>query len=191
MKHTLLTMICFSFLLTAANAQESPYISQKIKDAYGNPILLGKCSRDALREAPFSNWFNANYNNYVVDSATCQFIRPLLKDKKITIFMGTWCGDSQREVPRILKMLDCCDFPSQQLQLVMVSNQQGAYKQSPQHEEQGRNIVRVPTVIVETAGKEQGRIVEYPIASLEKDLLKILRGEAYVPNYHQERVSAR
>ena len=177
--------------ITAINAQESPFISQKIKDAYGNPVLLGKCSRDALKEAPFANWFVANYNNYVVDSATCQFIRPLLKDKKITIFMGTWCGDSQREVPRILKMLDCCDFPPQQLQLVMVSNQQGTYKQSPQHEEQGRNIVRVPTVIVETAGREQGRIVEYPIASLEKDLLKILRGETYIPNYHQEKVSAK
>ncbi len=65
----------------------------------------------------------------------------------------------------------------------MVSNQQDSYKQSPQHEENGRNIIRVPTIIIEDNFKEVGRIVEYPVVSLEKDMLSILRKERYVPNY--------
>lgn len=166
-----------------------PYF-QKIKDAAGNEQLAGPCSREALQQAPFANWFQANYINYKVDSATCTFIEPLLKNKKITIFLGTWCGDSRREVPRILKMLDCCNFPPEQLQLIMVSNIDSAYKQSPLHEESGRNIVRVPTIIIEEAGREKGRIVEYPVLSLEKDMLRILRNETYVPNYGSLRVGA-
>ncbi len=171
-------------------AQSDPSYFQKIKDANGNEQLLGACSRIALQQAPFVNWFQPNYDSYVVDSATCKFVEPLLKNKKITIFLGTWCGDSKREVPRILKMLDCCNFPAGQLQLIMVSNMDSSYKQSPMHEESGRNIVRVPTIIIEEGGRESGRIVEYPVISLEKDLLAILRNNKYIPNYSSQRVVA-
>jgi len=191
MKNILLVAALLCTLHSISQAQTDSLYYQKIKDATGSEILLGKSSRKALEQAPFASWFFANYSNYVVDTATCKYIEPLLKEKKITIFMGTWCGDSRREVPRILKMLDCCNFPTSQLTLIMVSNQDGAYKQSPLHEESGRNIVRVPTIIVEEAGRETGRIVEYPVVSLEKDLLSILRNEKYVPNYGSMKVSAR
>ena len=173
------------------SAQNDSLFYQKIKDASGNDMLLGNCSRQSLLESPFAQWFQPNYDNYIVDSATCRFVEPLLRNKRITIFLGTWCGDSKREIPRILKMLDCCNFQMSQLKLIMVNNQGEAYKKSPQHEEEGRNIVRVPTIIVEDAGRETGRIVEYPVISLEKDLLSILRNEKYVPNYSGQRVSAR
>ena len=156
-----------------------------------NNVLLGKQDRAALQQPPFADWFNANYDSYVVDSFTCNFIRPLLHDKQITIFLGTWCGDSRREVPRFLKMLDCCEFPMSQLTLVMVGNNDSLYKKSPMHEEAGRNIVRVPTIIVELKGIEVGRIIEFPVTSLEKDLLSILRKENYFPNYHQLKADGR
>ena len=114
----------------------------------------------------------------------------MLKDKKITLFMGTWCGDSRREVPRLLKILDCCGFPPEQLKMIMVSNQPDMYKQSPGHEEYGRNIIRVPTLIIEGMSHELGRIIEFPVVSLEKDLLRILRSEGYVPNYADRREDA-
>lgn len=167
------------------NSSSPGLINQSSKDSRGNDMLLGKCTRTALLQSPFVDWFKPNYDSYVVDSFTCNFIRPLLAGKSITIFMGTWCGDSRREVPRILKMLDCCDFPMNELRLVMVGNNDSLYKKSPQHEEIGKNIVRVPTVIVEQKGAEIGRIIEFPVISLEKDLLTILRKEKYQPNYHQ------
>ncbi len=188
---SIITVFLISISTIELNAQTDPLYYQKIKDASGNDMLLGNCSRKALLEAPFAQWFQNNYDNYTVDSATCRFITPLLKDKKITIFLGTWCGDSKREVPRILKMLDCCNFPADQLRLIMVGNEGDVYKKSPLHEEEGRNIVRVPTIIIEVTGKETGRIVEYPVVSLEKDLLSILRNEKYIPNYSTQRVSAR
>jgi len=160
-------------------------INQQIKDAGNNDMLLGRCTRDALLKAPFNGWFKPNYDSYVVDSFTCNFIKPLLKRKSITIFMGTWCGDSRREVPRVLKMLDCCGFSAHDLKLVMIGNTGSLYKKSPQHEEAGRNIVRVPTIIIEQKGMEIGRIIEFPVTSLEKDLLTILKKEKYLPNYSQ------
>ena len=105
--------------------------------------------------------------------------------------MGTWCGDSRREVPRVLKMLDCCGFDMRNLTLVMVGNGDTLYKKSPQHEEAGRNIARVPTIIAEQKGAEIGRIIEFPISSLEKDMLSILKKEKYIPNHSDLKVETR
>jgi hypothetical protein len=173
------------------NSSSPQLINQLNKDSRGNDMLIGKCTKDALLRSPFVDWYKPNYDSYVVDSSTCNFIRPLLAGKSITIFLGTWCGDSKREVPRVLKMLECCNFPEDRLTLIMVSNKDSMYKKSPQHEEAGKNIVRVPTVIVELNGVEFGRIIEFPVTSLEKDLLAILRKEKYQPNYHQLKVDAR
>jgi len=170
-------------LLFSQTEPTDKLINQKAKDVRGNEMLIGKCTRSALLEAPYSEWFPKNYDDYKVDSFTAALVKPLLKNRSIIIFMGTWCGDSRREVPRMLKILDCCGFPEQQLQLVMVSNHEADFKQSPQHEEQGRNIVRVPTMIIEEQQQEAGRIVEFPVVSLEKDLLSILQKGKYIPNY--------
>ena len=185
------SVIILSGCSVSKNAQTNQLVNQKSKDARGNEMLIGKCTREALLQAPFKDWFQPNYDAYKVDSFTCTFIKPLLAGKTITLFMGTWCGDSKREVPRVLKMLDCCGFPEKKLTLVMVSNQTDAYKKSPQHEEAGRNIARVPTIIIEEKGNEVGRIIEYPVVSLEKDLLSILQKNNYVPNYNNVKVNAR
>lgn len=187
----IISLFTISSCSVTKNSSSPGLINHLSKDARGNDMLLGKCSRSSLLQSPFDDWFKPNYDSYVVDSFTCNFIRPLLAGKSITIFMGTWCGDSRREVPRVLKMLDCCGFPVSDLTLVMVSNNDSLYRKSPQHEEAGKNIVRVPTIIVEQKGAEIGRIVEFPITSLEKDLLTILRKEKYQPNYHQLKADTR
>jgi hypothetical protein len=190
-------IIIFIFLFTigfsaiSTNSFSQVLVNQIDNGTRVNDILLGKCTRDALLQPPFEEWFRSNYDSYKVDSFTCNFIRPLLAGKSITIFMGTWCGDSRREVPRVLKMLDCCGFPMDKLTLIMVSNKDSLYKKSPQHEEAGKNIVRIPTIIIEQKGLEIGRIIEFPVTSLEKDLLSILRKEGYKPNYDQMKAQAR
>ena len=195
MKSYFIIMIISIFTICSCavskNTKSPVLINQLSKDSRGNDMLLGKCTRAALLQAPFADWFKPNYDSYAVDSFTCNFIRPLLTGKSITIFLGTWCGDSKREVPRVLKMLDCCGFSEKNLTLVMVSNKDTLYKKSPQHEEAGRNIVRVPTIIIEQKGVEVGRIIEFPKLSLEKDMLSILRKENYQPNYHTLKIDAK
>jgi thiol-disulfide isomerase/thioredoxin len=165
-------------------AANSPLINTKTRDAKGTDMLLGHCSRSCLHESPYKEWFEKNYAEYTFDTVTADKLKPLLKGKTIVVFLGTWCSDSRRETPRLIKILDHCGLPDEQLRLVMVDYQDGAYKQSPQHEERDLQIFRVPSILVFSGKREIGRIVESPKQSLEKDLLQILTGSDYVPNYN-------
>ena len=161
----------------------TPEINTRVKDDRVHEMLLGHCSRSCLMEPPYREWYIKNYNEYIVDTVTAQKLMPLLANKTVVVFLGTWCGDSRREVPRLIKLLDACNFPESGLKLVMVDYRDGSYKQSPQHEERGKNIFRVPTILVYSGNKELGRIIEFPRLTLEQDLLAILKNENYVPNY--------
>ena len=158
-------------------------INQLTKDENGNDMLLGCCTREALNREPFAAWFNINYFNYKVDTSLIASLKQNMQRKQFLVFMGTWCGDSKREVPRILKVLDYCGVRDEQVKIVMVSNAESMYKQSPSHEEKGLNILRVPTLIVYENNTEINRLIEYPVESFEKDLLKILSRQLYKPNY--------
>jgi tetratricopeptide (TPR) repeat protein len=155
----------------------------EITDASGNKMLLGVCSKNALAQQPYNEWFAKNSDGYTVDESTAGLLRDKLKNKTFTIFLGTWCGDSKREVPKMLKILQYCGVKESQIKLVMVSNSDSAYKQSPTHEERGLNIHHVPTLIVYEGGAEKGRLIESPVLSWEKDLLAVCNGEAYAPSY--------
>lgn len=146
-------------------------------------MLLGTWPADVLGTEPYNAWFRRNYADYKIDSATANTVKPFLKNKKIQIFLGTWCGDSRREVPRMLKLLHYCGVNKKDIQLVFVNNVDSAYKQSPAHEEKGKFIFRVPDLLVYDKDEEIGRIVESPVVSLEQDLLSIVKKESYQPNY--------
>jgi thiol-disulfide isomerase/thioredoxin len=110
-------------------------------------------------------------------------LKDSLKTFKIKVFLGTWCGDSKREVPNFYKILDTAKFPESQLQVIAVNRTEDAYKQSPNHEEKGLNIHRVPTFIFYKNGKEVNRIVEHPKETLERDIYKIVTDNKYTSNY--------
>ncbi|OSZ77683.1 hypothetical protein CAP36_15060 [Chitinophagaceae bacterium IBVUCB2] len=146
-------------------------------------ILYGTITQNDLREAPFSNWFDSTYNAYQPDTKITSGIKKSnSKDISIEIFLGTWCGDSKREVPRFMKLLRDASFTTSQVKLIGGSSD-SLYKQGPEQEEAGKGIFRVPVFIVYKNGVELGRINEFPVTSLEKDLQTILTGEDYSPNY--------
>jgi thiol-disulfide isomerase/thioredoxin len=137
-----------------------------------------------LLEKPFSNWFLPNYNKAETDSITIVSLRNAFKKKNIEIFAGTWCGESKADLPKFLKILKESAVDSSQVKLIFLNNTASLFKQSPQHEEAGKNIVRTPTYIIYDGKKEMGRIIDAPIESFEKDLLKILRKEPYQPHFY-------
>lgn len=142
-------------------------------------MLLGKANRNGFQMDAFKDWFNTGYETYNIDSASLEQLKPLLKDVTISLFMGTWCEDSQRETPHFYKILDDSNFDESKLTLITVSEE----KTTPQGFEEGKNITNVPTIIFYKNDKELGRIVEYPIESLEKDMLAILSGKEYKHAY--------
>ncbi len=142
-------------------------------------MLLGKANREGFQMEAFKSWFNTGYTDYKIDSETLEQLKPLLKDVTITLFMGTWCEDSQRETPHFYKILDDVGFDESKLTMITVSEE----KTTPQGFENGKNITNVPTIIFYKNEKEMGRIVEYPIESLEKDMFAILSGKEYKHAY--------
>ena len=183
MKYNIIYVVLLPALFFSCSTVHTPVVNKKITDSKGKEMLLGHCSRSCLHESPYKAWFDTNYANYVVDTKTADELKSILHNKTIMVFMGTWCGDSRREVPRLIKILDYCGLPAKQLELVMVDHRDGAYKQSPQHQEKGRQIFRVPSILVFAGNKEMNRVVESPKESLEKDLLAIVAGQHYESNY--------
>jgi hypothetical protein len=145
--------------------------------------LLGSCSLADLQKEPYAAWYTGNYADYTPNEAVVKQLKNIsLKGYSVSIFFGTWCGDSRRELPRFVKLWDTLGLPQTALNLVAVSSEDSLYKQSPGHEERGQHIYRVPTFILSVNGREVSRLVEYPATSLERDLLKMLTKD-YSPNY--------
>ena len=179
MKTKLLTVISLLLWLQSSAQPFNAEINSETKNA----TLLGKINKEALSSTPYSEWFTKNYDEYTPDSNVIDALKTELADYTITAFMGTWCGDSKRQVPRFYKALDAVKFPLERLTMVAVSRERDTYKQSPGGEEEGLNIHRVPTFIIFKDGKEVNRIVESPVITIEEDLLQILQNN-YTPNYH-------
>lgn len=171
------TLLLCQFLL-------SQEVNQVTKDAKGREKMLGEVTKEGFTSNTFNSWFTPNYEAYKPDATIIKKLKRKLKKYTITVFMGTWCGDSNREVPKFYKVLEAANFPESKLRVVGLNNGREMYKQGPNGEEIGFNIHRVPTFIVYTKkGKEVGRIVEHAVESLEADLLKICRRKSYEHNY--------
>ena len=152
-------------------------------DKKGNEVLLGEINKSGLINNTFNTWFSKNYKDYLVNKGITKKLKDSLNHYEIKVFLGTWCGDSKKEVPRFYKVLEAAKFPDSQLQIIAVNRTEDAYKQSPNDEEKGLNIHRVPTFIFYKDGKEVNRIVEHPKETLERDMLSIVTDKKYTPNY--------
>lgn len=148
-------------------------------DDNGDPIIVGIQERTTLEKEPYKKWFDESYKEHTLDTATVAAIKDDLAEAKITIFMGTWCEDSQREIPAFYKVLDLAGIDASTVKLITITEG----KDAPEDLIKANGIEYVPTIIFEKDGKELGRIVEYTIFSMEKDMEKILTGDGYKHPY--------
>ena len=191
MKHRrLLLPVLLALLLWAipsvhaqASATGSLNVVKESPTGEGEVELFGPVDRQGFSMEPFVQWFQENYDDYDPDPAVLEKIGPLVKNCEIEVFMGTWCSDSRRQIPYLYHILDAVRFQERSLNVCAMARASAGPRRCPNDEDQGRNIIRVPTIIVSRDGEELGRIIEYPVDSLEEDLLAIVRGDEYQPNY--------
>lgn len=187
MKKTVFLIVFTALLVACGDAVKAPQtqetsseFNKEIADTIdGGTMLIGPINANGLSKAPYSEWFASAAQAYEPDMTIVNELKPLLKNHSIKVFMGTWCEDSQREVPALLKLLDLADFKKQQLDMVAVSHD----KDTPDHLEEGYALEFVPTIILFRDGAEVNRIVEYTQETLEKDLRTITSGQPYTPGY--------
>lgn len=142
-------------------------------------MLLGEFEKEELQQKPFSVWFEPGYTNYAVNGDALETIKNTISDYEITVFMGTWCHDSKREMPKFIKLLDEVNYNYDKLTMIAVDRG----KNTPTGMGKEFDIIRVPTIIFYKNGKEVNRFVEYAQESFEKDIAKIVSGEDYKNSY--------
>lgn len=136
-------------------------------------MIVGNTTREQIEEA-VPEWAQAGAES-TPDAGASQALAGVPPGAEVTVFLGTWCGDSQREVPRLWKALDISGgaIPFQ-IHYIGVDRQ----KKEPVAPVTNNDIRYVPTFIVQREGREVGRIVEESPNGIEKDLLALLTGQA-------------
>lgn len=172
MKKYLLILLLFPTLSVA---------QQSYMDSRGNPQLWGAIDILDLKKEPHNEWFQASMDAY--NTISDRQVSKGLKDFKVKIFMGTWCGDSKRWVPRFMKQWDALGLNSDHIEIIGLHGSRDLYKQAPDQSEREYNIHRVPTFIFLNDGEEYARIVESPVNDLITDLAHIASGYPSEPRY--------
>ncbi len=174
-KIIILLLICLTYSCNINTSKSKKESITKNSSEQEYTDIIGIFQKDDLSSNPHAEWFKENYENYSLDQITAKKIKPLMKDFEITVFMGTWCSDSRRDSPGFFKLMDFVDFDYKNLELIAMSLE----KTTPDSLERGLEIYNIPTFIFKKNGNEVNRIVEFPIETLEKDILNIVSGKDY------------
>ncbi|HEV7768415.1 MAG TPA: peptidylprolyl isomerase [Thermoanaerobaculia bacterium] len=136
------------------------------------PLVVGEITPDRLiATVPV---YIQKKSDYHPDITVIEMMKSYVRaGDRVEVFMGTWCDDSQREVPKFLRIAD--DLKSQfgvdlPVRFVAVDKS----KQQPASLLEGKSLQKVATFIYYRDGQELGRIEERPQGLFEDDLLTIV-----------------
>ena len=145
-------------------------------------ILFMKLSQKAFRMN--KNAYNQNkpYHHHLVNEDKQFLFSNFLKSHRqknkekfsVLVFGGTWCHDTQNILPAFYKLADKSNYPPNKIYLIGVDRA----KTTIQQLHTKYKITNVPTfIILNNAGKEIGRVVEYGKSGMpDKDLGAIVNG---------------
>jgi hypothetical protein len=142
------------------------------------PSLVGVVSRDDV-EAAEPGWVAAEIEA-TPDAEAARALADVDPGAAVTVYFGTWCSDSRRELSRLWRAFDdagigfVVELPFD-LEYVAVDRA----KVEPAERTAGTDLHFVPTIVVRRGGEEVGRIVEVSPHGIERDLLALLIGEAH------------
>jgi thiol-disulfide isomerase/thioredoxin len=138
------------------------------------PVLLGPITREQV-EAAVPDWVQAEVEA-APEKAAVAALASVPPGAEVTVYMGSWCGDSRREVSRLWRVLDEAggSLPCK-ISYIGVDHD----KKEPAALVAGSDLRYVPTLIVKRDGREVGRIVESSPHGVEQDLLALLGGSAH------------
>lgn len=108
--------------------------------------------------------FNEGYQAFTITKKDNLKVKGWPNNLHIDIYFGTWCHDSQREVPKLLSILD----NNQNVSFKLISLD--VEKNAPQHLAKMHEIKYTPTFIIFLGKKEIGRIIERPTQNFIDDI---------------------
>ena len=129
-------------------------------EATADRYPLGDISQAELLER--HEVFKRNFDAYKVTAG----IDGLPADLKVKILFATWCHDSEREVPRMLKLLAASGVKEENISLISLDIR----KEEPEGRAKALDVRFTPTFIFFSDDVELGRIIERPVESLQADI---------------------
>ena len=137
------------------------------------PLQIGTLTEERMLEIVPD--YVQRRGDYTPDITVLEMMKSYVQaGDRVEVYMGTWCPDSQREVPRFLRVRD--DLRSQfgvELPTTFVALDRA--KQKPEALIAGKNVEKVATFIYYRGDAELGRIVEKTQSPFfEDDLLALL-----------------
>ena len=155
----LVSVAALSLLALLANANDSD----------NDDFAFGMISAESLLTGYAE--FNNNFQEFALSQEEQNVIADWPKNLTIDVYFGTWCHDSLREVPKLLKILS--GNKDIKLSLIGLDHQ----KQDPEDLVSVNKVKYTPTIIVyrDTDKKHEiGRIIERPRSSLVADISRFL-----------------
>ena len=114
--------------------------------------------------------FDVNYQAYKPSPETISSFKASLPEAlEVRVLFGTWCHDSEREVPRLLKLLNLAGIRDESVELYALNLK----KKDPEGMADTMGIKYTPTFIFYVGNRELGRIVERPEVSLISDISRL------------------
>ena len=152
------TLILLSLLFTSLG-----YAGSDATDHLEGPITQQKL----LAQYPV---FTTNYTAAKPSEESLKLISSIKKPVVFKIFFGTWCHDSEREVPRLLKLLNQTANSHITLELIGLNHDKEDNAGLAQHYQ----ISRTPTLVIKHNDQEIGRVVETPNQNWAQDIIDIV-----------------
>ena len=139
------------------------------KEVATEKMAIGWVDRTVFAE-PEHEAFKTTFDTVQVDEQFVGLISEIKGDVDYTVFFGSWCKDSKRELPHFLKVADKAGIHPEKIKLYGVDRT----KKSADGLTEKYHIERVPTIIFLKDGTEIGRITETPQTTIEGDMVTIL-----------------
>jgi thiol-disulfide isomerase/thioredoxin len=159
---------------TIAIDEHKPVAAADLAGAQKTPLPTEVGRMTASRLLSIVPEYEQRKSSYVPDATELEFMATqITPTDRVEVYLGTWCSDSQREVPKFLRIVDELKVKyGKELPVSFVAVDRA--KQKPVDLLAGKSIEKVATFIVYRNDRELGRIVEKPTGLLEDDLLAIV-----------------
>jgi hypothetical protein len=162
-----------AIVLASCGASTAPIATHPIDTHHGaTGEIVGLTTREEI-EAELPAWRDA-IANALFDHAAAVRLAHVESGAEVDVFLGTWCGDSRREVSRLFRAFERADTEAPRpfaLRFVGVDRA----KTAPGYTE-SVGLRYVPTIVVRRGGVEVGRIVESAPGGVDVALADLLDG---------------
>ncbi|TAL68661.1 MAG: thioredoxin [Bacteroidetes bacterium] len=150
-------------------------------DENGKPMIVGHLTWEEWQEN--AGWESYSAPSYMPNLKRASEISDMATNYGVDflIFAGSWCSDSETELPKLYKLITGAGIFPDKILLYGVDRQ----KNEPSGTANYYKIEKVPTLVLEVEGEEIGRIVETPKLSWEEDILNILREYKFRENQEE------